>query len=150
MQSPDPSGVAPKESFATGATLHFPASGKATLAHAGNWVFRLTATDNDKQANSSFTKEAPAVTVNAPPQTNVSSEIKTTEGQLVLSAKDAVDPDTDVKHTRLDGAQPVVSGGIVKYTWWLSEAPLEWPGGAVSGSLERDLRRPGRRHTNRR
>ena len=141
LQSPNPSGVPPQEGYftgsgAAGATLTIPTN----ASHAGSWIFRLTATDNDHAANSSVHQDFD-VLVDAPPQANITGpdRIGSLSFPLEMHGGGSTDPDSAVPHSRLDGGMPVLSGGITSYTWRLFDVPFDHFTEYVLGPLDESL-----------
>lgn len=141
LQSPDPSGIPPQTGYfggsgAAGATLTIP----TTERFAGSWVFRLTATDNDHAANSSVHEDF-TVLVDAPPQANITgaTRIGSLSFPLELHGGTSTDPDSDVRHHRLDGATPELSRGITSYAWRLVDVPFEHFADYILGPLDESL-----------
>lgn len=140
IQSPNSSMVGTPSSFATGPNMSMPTS----RVHAGTWRFRLTATDNEGEEVS----EDYTVLVDGPPDANISGPVAGVGSifgfPLTLDGRSSVDPDSrdlcpDYCHTSSDGPVQGISPDIVRYTWYLVDAPTDNPDLASLGRVDEVL-----------
>ncbi len=156
IQSPNSSGIGPQSGFSEDASLYLPAS---TVAMAGTWIFRLTATDNEGASADppGVTSEDINVLVDGQPTAvvNVTAGAASLAGDpptlsaadfpLTLDASDSEDPDSPCVgvagrcHSTSDPPVKDISPAITTYQWSLVDVPSELYGIQPLGRVDEVL-----------
>ncbi|MFK7939096.1 MAG: protein-arginine deiminase family protein [Roseovarius sp.] len=144
VQSPQTGNPGAQTGYATTPEIAF----NTSQFEAGTYIFGLTVTDDEPAPFTEEEYEEITVLVDAPPKVEIvpPGAVDLFSGPVTLDGSDTADPDSpcqnepDRCHVRTDGAAVEgISGGIVSYSWSLTDLPPDAPDRFVTGRVDEAL-----------